>query len=76
MERVRHLVPALDDGDDLVGTGGPGKWLGLIVGLGEEAIDRGLEFDDRPKHAAPEARLLSFAKKPSTAFSHEHEVGA
>jgi len=39
-------VPALDGGDAFVGIGGPGEGLGLLVVLGEEAVDGGLEIDD------------------------------
>jgi len=37
------LVPALDGGDDFVGIGGPGEGLWLLVVLGEETVDGGLE---------------------------------
>jgi hypothetical protein len=33
------LVPTSDGGDDLVWILGPVKGLGIIVGLGEEAVD-------------------------------------
>ena len=41
------MVPAFDGGDDFVGIGGPGEWLWVVVGVGEEAIDGGLEVDDQ-----------------------------
>jgi hypothetical protein len=69
------LVPAFDGGDDLVGIGGPGEGLGLLVVLSKEAVDGGLEVDERMKNPALERRFDSLAKKPSTALSHEHEVG-
>src|SRR6202034_4316928 len=46
------LVPTSDSRDDLIGFGGPDKGSGLIVGLAEEAVDRGLELDDRAEGAA------------------------
>ena len=46
------MVPALDGGDDLVGVGGPGEGLWLLVVLGEEAVDGGLEVDDGVEDAA------------------------
>ena len=39
------MVPASDRGDDPVGIGGPDKRLGIVIGLGEEAVDSGLEVD-------------------------------
>src|SRR6516225_6128489 len=51
------LGPAPDGGDDPVGVGGPDERLGRIVGLGEEAVDGGLEVDDRLEHAAFEPSL-------------------
>jgi hypothetical protein len=49
------LVPAPDGSDDFVGIGGPAEGFWIIVGLGEEAVDGGLEFDDRAEYAALEA---------------------
>lgn len=49
------MVPALDGGDDFVGIGGPGEGLGLLVVLGEEAVDGGLEVDDGVEDAAFQA---------------------
>ena len=46
------VVPALDLGDDGVGVGGPDEGLGSVVVLGEIAVDRGLEVDERVEHAA------------------------
>lgn len=53
-------MPAPDGGDDFVEIGGPFEETRLGVVFGEEAVDR---------------RLVSLAKNPSTAFSHEDEVG-
>jgi hypothetical protein len=78
------LVPASDGGDDFVGVGGPDDFVGvggpseglwIIVGFLKEAVDGGLEIDDRAEHAAFEAALGKFGKKPSTALSHEAEFG-
>ena len=46
-----------------------------MVGLGDEAVDGGLEIDDASEDAALQPLLGSLAKNPSTALSHEHEVG-
>ena len=52
VDGIQRLVPALDGGDDLVGIGGPGEGLGLLVVLGDEAVDGGLEVDDGAEDAA------------------------
>ena len=36
---------------------GPDEGFGVGIGLGEEAVDGGLEFDDRAEHAAFEPSL-------------------
>ena len=61
--------------DDVVRVGGPDEGLGVGVGLGEEAVDRRLQLDQRAEHAALEPPPVSLAKRPSTALSHEAEVG-
>jgi hypothetical protein len=45
------------------------------VVLGEVSVDRLLQRDQRVEDARRRCRLVSLAKKVSTAFSHEHEVG-
>ena len=50
-------MPASDGGDDFVGIGGPHEGFGIIVGLSQEAVDGGLEIDDRAEHAAFETPL-------------------
>jgi hypothetical protein len=51
------------------------KGSGCPLCRAEEAFDGVLEFDPRVEDAALEQRLPSLAKKPSTALSHEAEVG-
>ena len=68
-------MPAPDGGDDLIGIGGPGEGPRVIIGLLQEAVDRGLEIDDRAERSASEATLGQLAEKPSTALSQEAEVG-
>jgi hypothetical protein len=70
-----HLVPASDGGDDFMWIGGSDERLGSVVGFLEEAIDGGLEIDDRMEDPALRRRCASLAKKPSTALSQEAEVG-
>jgi hypothetical protein len=43
------LVPTIDGGDDFVGVGVPDEGLGVMVGLGDEAVDGGLKIDDGVK---------------------------
>ena len=46
---------SFDRGDNFVGFGGPGEGLGLVVVLGDEALDGGLEVDDGVAGAAFQA---------------------
>jgi len=39
-------------GDDVIGIGGPDEGFGACVGLGEEALDGGVEIDERAEHTA------------------------
>ena len=48
-------MPALDGRDDPVGVGGPDEGLGIGVLLGDEAVDGGLEVDQRMERASFEA---------------------
>ncbi len=45
-------MPPFNGGDDFVGICGPCEGLGLLVMFGEEAVDGGLEINDRMEHAA------------------------
>ena len=49
------MLPSFHSGEDPVGIGGPDEGLGIIVGFLDEAVDGGLEIDDRPEDAASEA---------------------
>ena len=68
-------MPSSGGGDDFVGVCRPCEGLRFGVGLGEEAVDGGLEVDDEGKTPRFKRRLDSLAKKPSTALSQQHEVG-
>jgi len=46
------LFPSVDLFDDSVGVGGPDEGFWILVVLGEEAIDSGLEIDDGMEHTA------------------------
>src|ERR1700757_2214671 len=55
VDPLLHLPPAIDGGNDFVGIGRPDEGLWFIVRLGEEAVDGGLEVNDRVKDAALQA---------------------
>ena len=46
-----------------------------MVGLRDEAVDGGLEVDNASEDTALQSPLGKLAKNPSTALSHEQEVG-
>ena len=48
-------MPAPDGGDDPVGIGGPNERPRIGILLGDEAVDGGLEVDQRVECAALEA---------------------
>src|SRR6202171_2189380 len=50
-------MPTIGSGDDFVWIGGPDEGLWLLVVVGDEAIDGGLEIDDAFEEAALEAPL-------------------
>src|SRR5512132_97054 len=47
----QHLVPSAGGGDDGLRVGGPDEGFGIVVVLGEVAVDRGLEIDQRVEYA-------------------------
>jgi hypothetical protein len=53
----------------------PDERLGVVVGLGEEAVDRRLEVTSDLNTPRLSLRRVSLAKKPSTALSQDAEVG-
>ena len=56
-------MPAPDSGDDAIGIGGPDEGFGIMVGLGDEAVDGLLQFNGGAEHAAFEALLAEFGKE-------------
>ena len=50
-------MPSSDGGDDFVGVCGPCEGLRYGFGLGEEAVDGGLEVDDGAEDAAFQTAL-------------------
>jgi hypothetical protein len=59
----------------VVRSGHRDEGLGLGVGLGEEAVGRGLQHAQRGEHVRLRRLLVRLAKKPSTALSQEAEAG-
>src|SRR5512132_2999318 len=51
----QHLVPSAGGGDDGLQVGGPDERFGIVVVLGEVAVDRGLEIDQRVEYATLQA---------------------
>jgi len=49
------LSPAIDGGENDVYGFGPDERLGFVVGFSDEAVDGGLELDNRCEDAAFEA---------------------
>ena len=49
------MLPAFDSSEDALWVSGPDEWFGIDIGLGDEAIDGGLEIKDGSEHAALEA---------------------
>ena len=68
------MDPALHGCDDAVGVSGPDEGLWIGIGFREEAVEGGLEFDDRntPRFSR---RRVSLENKVSTALSQEHDFG-
>jgi hypothetical protein len=56
-------------------VGSPDEGLGVPVVLLDEAVDGGLGSTTELKTPCFRRRRVSLAKKPSTAFSHELDVG-
>jgi len=56
-------VPSIEGGDDFIWVCGPDEGLWFLVGLGDEAVDGGLEFDDRAKDASLKAAPGEFGEE-------------
>lgn len=56
-------MPSFDSGDNLVGIGGPGEGVGLVVMLGDEAVDGGLQVDDGAEDASRQAAFCQLGKE-------------
>ena len=56
------MSPTPDSGEDGVGGFGLDEGLRLVVGFGDEAVDGGLQLDDRGEDTALERLLGEFGK--------------
>ena len=79
VDRIQHLVPSFDGGDDAVRIGGPDEGLRFCVVLADEAVDGGLEVDDGAEDAALEPALGELGEEafdgvePGAGCRHEVE---
>jgi len=55
VDRIKHLLPTPDGGDDPVRISGSCEGLRFGVALPDDAIDDGSDLDDGAEDAAPEA---------------------
>ena len=56
-------MPTFNGGDNFVWIGGPRKWFRALVGFGDEAIDGGLEIDERMEDAPVEPPFGEFGEE-------------
>ena len=63
MDQIKRLVPTFDGSDDFIGIGGPHEGFGVIVGFLQEAVDGGLEIDNRVEDPAFEAAFGQFGEE-------------
>jgi hypothetical protein len=57
------LVPTFNGGDNLVWIGGPCEWFRALVSFGDEAINGGLEIDERIEDTPVEAPFGEFGEE-------------
>ena len=57
------MVSSFDGGDDCVWVGGPCEGLGVDIGVGDEAVDGGLGFDDGAEDASLETALSELGEE-------------
>jgi hypothetical protein len=63
VDQIYRLIPTFDGGDDFIGIGGPHEGFGVIVGFLQEAVDGGLEIDNRAEGTAFEAAVGQLSKE-------------
>src|SRR3954469_1543935 len=66
---------AVDFVEDELGGLGPDEGTRIAVVLGDVAVDRGLEVDERDEVAAPQPASRERREEAFDGFSHEAEVG-
>ena len=49
------MLPSFDSGEDAGWVGGPDEGFGVGIGFLDEAVDGGLQVDDRAEHTALQA---------------------
>ena len=57
-------MPAPDGGDNFLWIGCPDEGFGLSIVFFQEAIDRDLEIEDRPEHAALQSPFGECCEEP------------
>ena len=57
-------MPSFDCGDDFVGIGRPCEGLRVCVSLGDEAVDSGLEIDDRVEDTSLQSTAAELGEEP------------
>ena len=67
-------MPTIGGGDDFVWIGGPDEGLWLLVVVGDEAIDGGLEIDDAFEDAALEISRAQIDGDASTHPADSHDT--
>ena len=71
----QRLEPSVSCRDDRVWIGFPNEGFGLAVVLGDETADGGLNVDEGVEDAALQSSPGELGEEPSTALSHELDVG-
>jgi hypothetical protein len=69
------LVPSFGGGDDRVGIGFPDERLGARLWISTKPLMAVCKATNKWNTPRLSRRWVSLAKKVSTAFSQEHEVG-
>ena len=75
VDKIQRLMPTAHRCDDLVGIGGPDERFGLPVGFGDEAVDGGLQLDDRGEHAAFQPAVGELGEEALDGIQPRGEVG-
>lgn len=63
MERIQHLVPTSDSGDNRVGGLAPSEGAWITIGILNEAVDRGLQRYEGGEHATFQPAFAEFGRE-------------